>query len=208
MIFLKRAVSAALAAMASGSFSAAGGSAVDGEFTRNGGGGEFAEGREEIDDVNQVVTNGAGRYGLGTPDEERDVATGIAVLGFAAVNIALDGAPGVFEFIALFADARVLEVGGLSAVVAHEDDVGVVTDAQIGDRVKEWADELVHVLDRVAELGLATEPAVVWGIDHGEVGEKFVVHDEKGLLVGDGLCHLLDDIVNQNVGAEALSDSP
>ena len=123
----------------------------------------------------------------------------------AAVDLAGGGVPGVGPF-AGPSGHGILEIGFPCAVIAHEDDISVVTEPEGFHPVQEASDEFVHVVDEVRQAGLAPEPAVVGGFNHGPMRQQFVVDDEEGFSLRLRPAHPLDHVFDQDIRPETVGD--
>ena len=172
--------------------------AVDRAVGGDGDAGEFAEGGEEIEVADGFGADGAGR-GVARPAED----AGDAVAGFGDVEFhAAQGAGGAVGTLRAF-----VAVEGFGAVVAGEDDEGVVAQAVGVEVFQEAADGVVHLGDIAVVLGAVG--VVRFGVEAGEFlggGDGFVGFVEPEIqeegLAGGGV-EEADGFIDDEAGGVA-----
>ena len=173
--------------------------AVDGAVGGDGDAGEFAEGGEEIEVADGFGADGAGLRAAGPAEDAGDAVAGFGDVEFHAAQGAGRAVGTVRAFVA---------IQGFGAVVAGEDDEGVVTEVVGVEVFQEAADGVVHLGDIAVVLGAVGVVHV--GVETGEFlggGDGFVGFVEPEIqeegFAGGGV-EEADGFIDDEAGGIAL----
>ena len=146
-----------------------------------------SDGRHHVGEAGELSAGGAGFHLGGPADEE-----GHAMASFPTV--AFDAAPRSRAVVAVIG-AHVDDAGDFRAVVAGEDDEGVVGDAEFLERAHQLADHPIELVDKVAVrpgTGLSLE------LRRGERGQ---MHGLRSVVEEEGFARRCPDVLLQKLAA-------